>query len=101
MAEGSYSVSVLRTFFTFQSHSRLQVVHLELEAFQGAVGIPRLPLVGDQNGDDDQQKQAAAPSDADDGGKRQQAVGVDVERPGGVLEAAGTDLKHTGPTGEL
>lgn len=82
-----------RTFFTLEGHPGLQVVHLKLQPFQGAVGVPGLPLVGDQHGDDDQQQQAAAPSDADDGGQRQQAVGVDVESAGGVLEAARADLE--------
>lgn len=84
------------TFFTFQGHSGLQVVHLELQTFQGAVGVPGLPLVGNQHSDDDQQKQAATPSDSDNGRKRQQAIRVDVKSPGGVLEPTGTDLKtHT------
>ena len=88
----TYLPEIALTFFTLQGHSGLQVVHLELQAFQGAVGVPGLPLVGDQHGDDDEQQQAAAPADADDSGKRQQAVGVDVESPRGVLEPTGSDL---------
>ena len=80
------------TFFTLQSHSGLQVVHLELKTFQCAVSVPRLPLIGYQHSDDDQQEQAAAPSDADDGGECQKAVWVDVKSPGGVLEPPSTDL---------
>lgn len=83
----------LPTFFTFQGHSGLQVVHLELQALQGAVGIPGLPLIGNQHSNDDQQEQAAAPSYADDGWKCQQAVRVDVKSPWGVFKPTGTDLK--------
>ena len=86
------SITLFPTFFTLQSHSGLQVVHLELQTFQCAVSVPRLPLVGDQHSDDDQQKQAAPPSDADYGRKCQQAVRVDVKSPGGVLEPSSTDL---------
>lgn len=86
----------LPTLFTFQGHSRLQVVHLELQTFQGAVGVPGLPLVGNQHSDDDQQKQAATPSNANNGRKRQQTIRVDVESPRGVLKTTSTDLKaHT------
>ena len=82
----------LLTFFTLQGHSGLQVVHLELKAFQGAISVPWLSFIGYQHSDDDQQEKATAPSDADDGRKRQQAVWVDVKSPGGVLETPSTDL---------
>lgn len=95
--DGNQTAEPSLTFFTLQSHSGLQVVHLELKTFKGAIGIPRLPLIGYQHRDDDQQQQAAAPSDADDGRKRQQAVRVDVKRPGGVLEAPGSDLNTQTP----
>lgn len=86
----------LPTFFTLQGHSRLQVVHLELQTFQGAIGVPGLPLVCNQHRNDDQQKQAATSTDSDDGRKRQQAVWVDVKSARGVLKPTSTDLKtHT------
>lgn len=80
------------TFFTLQGHSGLQVVHLELQTFQGAVCVSGLPFVGYQHSNDDQQQQAASPSDANDGRKSQQAVGVDLKSPWRVLEATSTDL---------
>lgn len=70
--EGKFPLTL--TFFALEGHPGLQVVHLQLQPFEGAVGVSRLPLVGDQHDDDDQQEEAAAPSDADDGGQRQQAV---------------------------
>ena len=80
------------TFLALQGHTRLQVVHLQLQALQGAVGVPRLALVGDEHGHDDQQQEAPAPADAHDGGQRQQAVRVHLQHPWRELEAAGPDL---------
>lgn len=95
-ADSLVPFTLSHTFFTLQSHSGLQVVHLQLETFQSAVSVPRLPLIGDQHGDDDQKQQAATPADANNGGKRQQAVRVDVKSPRGVLKAPSADLDtHT------
>lgn len=62
------------TLLALEGHPGLQVVHLQLQPFESAVGVSRLPLVRDQHDDDDQQEEPAAPSDADDGGQREQAV---------------------------
>lgn len=62
------------TFFALKGHPGLQVVHLQLQPFKGAVGVSRLPLVRDQHDDDDQQEESAPAPDADDGGQREQAV---------------------------
>lgn len=62
------------TFFALESHPGLEVVHLQLQPFEGAVGIARLPLVSDQHDDDDQQEESTTPSDTDDGRQREQAV---------------------------
>ena len=62
------------TLLTLQSHPGLQVVHLQLQPLEGAVGVAGLPLVGDQHGDDGDEEHAAAGTDADDGGQRQDAV---------------------------
>lgn len=62
------------TFLALQRYAGLQVVHLELQAFERAVRIPRLPLVGDEDGDDGDEEDASARSDPDNGGKCQRAV---------------------------
>lgn len=80
------------TFFTLQSHSGLQVVHLQLKAFQCAVCVSGLPLVSDEHSDDDQQKETTTSPDTNDGRKCEEAVGVDVQSPGGVDEASCSNL---------
>lgn len=62
------------TLFALQGDPGLQVVHLQLETFQGAVSIPGLALVGDEDNDDDEEEQAAAATNPDDGGQSEQAV---------------------------
>lgn len=62
------------TFFTLEGHPGLKVVHLQLQTFEGAVSVSRLPLVSDQHNDNDQQEESATPSDTDDGGQCEQAV---------------------------
>lgn len=62
------------TFLALKGHPGLQVVHLQLQPFEGAVGISRLPLVSNQHHDDDQQEQAATSTNTDDGGQGEQAV---------------------------
>lgn len=73
------------TFLALQRYPGLQVVHLELKALERAIGVPRLPLVGDEDSDDGYEEDASARSDTDDSGKCERAVRVDVESTGGVL----------------
>lgn len=82
----------LLTFLALQSYPGLQVVHLELQAFERTVRIPCLPLVGDEDGDDGYEEDASARPDPDDGRKRQCAVRVYVESAGGVLQPTNQNL---------
>lgn len=87
-----YTLPIL-TFFAFQGHSRLQIVHLHLQALQGEVVLTWLPLVGDEHEDDDDEKEASASSDAHYGRKRQQAVGHDVDSTRRDVETADLNLR--------
>lgn len=87
-----YTLLIL-TFFALQGHSRLQIVHLHLQALQGEVVLTWLPLVGDEHEDDDDEKEASAGSDAHYGWKRQQAVGHDVDSTRRDVETADLDLR--------
>lgn len=89
------------TFFTLQRHSWLQVVHLELQTFQGAIRVPGLPLVRYQNSDDHQEEQAPTPSNANDGGKSEKTVGIDVKSSWGVFESSSTDLNANTGQGKM
>lgn len=82
------------TFLALQRYPGLQVVHLELQAFECAVRVPGLPFVGDEDGDDGYEEDASACSDPDDSGKCQRAVRVDVESARGVLQPANQNLKR-------
>lgn len=84
------------TFFALQGNSRLQIVHLHLQALQGEVVLARLALVGDKYEDDDDEEEASAGSDAHDGRKRQQAVGHDVDGSRRDVETAHLDLGTVG-----
>lgn len=83
------------TLFALQGHPGLQVVHLQLETLQGAVSIPGLALVGDEDDDDDDEEQGAAGRDADDGGQGQEAVGHDAHRARGEDDPPNTHLQGT------
>lgn len=89
------------TLFALQSHPGLQVVHLQLETFQGAVSIPGLALVGDEDYDDDKEEQTTPATDPDDGGQGEQAVRVDLQRPRGELKPSSLDLHHGGKKMDL
>lgn len=82
------------TFLALQSYPGLQVIHLELKAFKCAIRVPRLPLVGDEDGDDGDEEDPTTRSNPDDGRKRQRAVWVDVESAGGVLQPTNQNLKQ-------
>jgi len=84
------------TLFALQGHPGLQVVHLQLETFQGPVSIPGLALVGDEDDDDDEEEQTTSATDPDDGRQGEQAVRVDLQRPWGELEPSSLDLHHGG-----
>lgn len=83
------------TLFALDCHSGLQVVHLQLQAFECAVGVAGLALVCDEDYDDDEQQQASSGPDADDGGQSEQAVRIDLQRTRRVLEPSNTHLHHT------
>lgn len=84
------------TLFAFQGHPGLQVVHLQLEAFQGAVSIPGLAFVGDEDNDDDEEEQTTPAADPYDGRQGEQAVRVDLQCPWGELKPSSLDLHHGG-----
>lgn len=83
------------TLLALDCHSGLQVVHLQLQAFECAVGVAGLALVCDEDYDDDEQQQASSGPDADDGGQGEQTVRIDLQRTRGVLEPSNTHLHHT------
>lgn len=89
------SSALLPTFFTLQRHSRFQVVHLHLQAFQGQVAFAGLALVGDEHDDNEEDEEASGSGDADDGGAAEGAVGGDVDHARGKLDATHTCLIHT------
>lgn len=62
---------LMLTFFALQGDSRLQIVHLHLQALQREVILSWLPLVGDEYKDDDDEKEASTGSDAHYGWKCQ------------------------------
>lgn len=65
---------------------------MHLQAFEGEVILPGLPLVGDEHEDDDDEEEASTGRDADDGREGQQAVGQDVHCAGGDVEASHLNL---------
>lgn len=83
------------TLLALDCHSGLQVVHLQLQAFECAVGVAGLALVCDKDYDDDEQQQASSGPDADDGRQGEQAVRIDLQSTRGVLEPSNTHLHHT------
>lgn len=80
------------TFFAFQSNAGLQVVHLHLQALEGEIVFPRLPLVGDEYEDDNDEEETATCCDANDGGEGQEAVRHDVHRSWRHVEASNLNL---------
>lgn len=89
------------TFLALQRHPGLQVVHLELQAFQRAVGVPRLPLVGDEHGDDGDEKHPSSRPDPDDGRQGEGAVGVDVQGAWEVLQTTHHNLEEKRRDGKM
>lgn len=83
------------TLLALDCHSGLQVVHLQLQAFECAVGIAGLALVCNEDYDDDEQQQASSSPDADDGRQGEQTVRIDLQSTRGVLEPSNTHLHHT------
>lgn len=81
------------TFFALERHARLQVVHLHLQPLQREVTLAGLSFVGDEDGNDEDDQEAAGHGDADDGGQAERAVWGDVHHPRGVLHAPDAGLR--------